>query len=86
MTGPLTDVQADHLVALVRAAVDARRDYERVAWAAVPTTEEAMANWDRRVDAAHKAARAAERAAVQAIRALRGTDAGHGTEGATTLD
>jgi hypothetical protein len=72
VTGRLTDRQVGDLVALVRDAIDARSDYGDASAQPIGATVEEQEAWDRRVSAAHDAALAAERAAVAAIRALRG--------------
>jgi hypothetical protein len=72
VTGPLTDAHVEDLIALVGAALDAGRDYERAWVSPVGATIEARMSWDQRVSAAHEAAVAAERAAMTAILALRG--------------
>jgi hypothetical protein len=70
VTGGLTDGQVETLSP--GAGPDARRDYERAFAASYGATAEDVTEWDRRASAAHDAALAAERAAVKAIRALRG--------------
>lgn len=70
MTGRLTDRQVEDLVALVRDAIDARRGYYEALHG--PMGDHPHEAWGRHVDDAHAAARAAERTAVTAIRALRG--------------
>jgi hypothetical protein len=65
----LTDAQAEALVALVRAAIDARAECTRRLYAEpLPADEAASADWHRRAAAAHDAALDARRAAEQAIR------------------
>jgi hypothetical protein len=72
VTGPLTHSQVEDLVNLVRDAIDARKAYGEELAKPYGTTDEERDAWDQRMTSALAEALAAERAAVTAIRALRG--------------
>lgn len=67
MSGGLTKAEAEALVAQVRAAIDARAEYERL-YAELLPDEAASEDWSLRAAAAHEAALTAERAVIRAIR------------------